>query len=111
MSRGAAQALDFIREGRVPVRLVVILRSSIADSKIRARVAFNEQPRISAVPLEKTDGMIRHARLDNESCEYLERREELRRTEVELIRQSEKVAAFRRSLPQGTPVQDYCFLL
>ncbi len=59
---------------------------------------------------EKTDGMIRHTRLDNESREYLERREELRRAEVELIRQSEKVAALRRSLPQATPVQDYCFL-
>lgn len=36
--------------------------------------------------LEKTDGMIRHTRLHNESREYLERREELRRAEVELIR-------------------------
>ena len=59
---------------------------------------------------EKTDGIIRHTRLTNESREYLERREELRRAEVELIRQSEKVAALRRSLPQGTPVQDYSFL-
>ena len=61
------------------------------------------------MPFEKTDGMIRHTRLQNESREYLERREELRRAEVELIRQSEKVAALRRSLPQGTPVQDYVF--
>ena len=61
------------------------------------------------MPFEKTDGMIRHTRL-NESREYLERREELRRAELELIRQSEKVAALRRSLPQGTPVQDYSFL-
>ena len=62
------------------------------------------------MPFEKTDGMIRHTRLNNESREYLERREELRRAEVELIRQSERVAALRRSLPQGTPVQDYSFL-
>jgi predicted dithiol-disulfide oxidoreductase (DUF899 family) len=62
------------------------------------------------MPHEKTDGMIRHTRLNNEPREYLERREELRRAEVELIRQSEKVAALRRSLPQGAPVQDYCFL-
>ncbi len=41
------------------------------------------------MPFEKTDGMIRHTRLSNESREYLERREELRRAEVELIRQSE----------------------
>src|SRR5688500_20228244 len=65
---------------------------------------------MGAMPHEKTDGMIRHTRLANESREYLERREELRRAEVELIRQSEKVAALRRSLPQGTAVQDYSFL-
>ena len=39
------------------------------------------------MPFEKLDGMIRHTRL-NESREYRERREELRRAEVELIRQS-----------------------
>ena len=59
---------------------------------------------------EKTDGMIRHTRLSNESREYLEKREELRLAEVELIRHSERVAALRRSLPQGTPVQNYVFL-
>jgi len=59
---------------------------------------------------DKTDGMILHTRLQNESREYRERREELRRAEVELSRQSEKVAALRRSLPQGTPVQDYRFV-
>ena len=62
------------------------------------------------MPFDKTDGMIRHTRLENESREYLERREELRRAEVELLLQSEKVAALRRSLPSGTPVQDYVFL-
>ena len=65
---------------------------------------------MSAMPFEKTDGMIRHTRLHDESREYLERREELRRAEVDLIHQIEKVAALRRSLPQGTPVQDYQFL-
>ena len=55
----------------------------------------------TTMPFEKTDGMIRHTRLPNESREYLERREELRRAELELIRQSERVAALRRSLPQG----------
>lgn len=60
--------------------------------------------------IEKTDGMIRHTRLENESREYLARREELRRAELDLIRQSEKVAALRRSLPQGAIVQDYSFL-
>ena len=42
--------------------------------------------------------------------EYASRREELRRAEVELMRQREKVAALRRRLPPGTPVQDYEFL-
>ena len=51
------------------------------------------------MPFEKTEGMIRHTRLSNESREYLERREELRLAELELIRQSEKVAPLRRALP------------
>jgi predicted dithiol-disulfide oxidoreductase (DUF899 family) len=59
---------------------------------------------------EKTDGRIRHTRLSNESRDYLEKREELRIAEVELLRQNERVAALRRSLPQGTPVQNYVFL-
>src|SRR6266496_2835417 len=54
--------------------------------------------------------MIRHTRLANESREYLDRREELRVAEMELIRQSERVAALRRGLPDATPVQDYVFL-
>jgi predicted dithiol-disulfide oxidoreductase (DUF899 family) len=59
---------------------------------------------------EKTDGMIRHTRLANESREYLEKREELRIAEMELIQHSERVAALRRALPAGTVVQDYVFL-
>ena len=62
------------------------------------------------MPHEKTDGMIRHTRLANESHEYLRKREELRLAEIELLQQSERVAALRRALPQGTPVQDYEFL-
>ena len=61
------------------------------------------------MPHEKTDGLIRHTRLSNESRDYLEKREELRLAEVELIRQSERVAALRRSLPPGAPVQNYVF--
>ena len=45
---------------------------------------------------EKTDGMIRHTRLPNESKAYLQKREELRLAEVELIRHSERVAALPR---------------
>lgn len=45
-----------------------------------------------------------------EPTEYAERREELRRAEVDLMRQSEEVAALRRRLPPGTPVEDYAFV-
>jgi predicted dithiol-disulfide oxidoreductase (DUF899 family) len=45
-----------------------------------------------------------------ESDDYTRRREELRRAEVELIEQRERVAALRRALPEGTVVDDYVFL-
>jgi predicted dithiol-disulfide oxidoreductase (DUF899 family) len=45
----------------------------------------------------------------NEPAEYAARREELRRAEVALMQQQEKVAALRRHLPEGTPVEDYQF--
>jgi predicted dithiol-disulfide oxidoreductase (DUF899 family) len=59
---------------------------------------------------EKTDGMIRHTRLLNESREYLQKREELRIAEAELLQHSERVAALRRALPEGTAIQNYVFL-
>ena len=45
-----------------------------------------------------------------ESDDYAKQREELRRAEVELIEQRERVAALRRALPEGTVVDDYVFL-
>ncbi|MGA5134839.1 DUF899 family protein [Streptomyces olivoreticuli] len=54
--------------------------------------------------------MLRHTRLPGESAEYLAAREELRLAEIELMRQREKVAAQRRALPQGAPVDDYVFV-
>ena len=54
--------------------------------------------------------MLRHTRLAGETAEYLAAREELRLAEIELMRQREKVAAQRRALPQGPPVDDYTFL-
>jgi predicted dithiol-disulfide oxidoreductase (DUF899 family) len=45
-----------------------------------------------------------------EPAEYAEPREQLRWAEVDLMRQSEEVAALRRRLPPGTPVEDYEFL-
>jgi predicted dithiol-disulfide oxidoreductase (DUF899 family) len=53
--------------------------------------------------------MFRQTNLLNESPEYLAKREELRVAEVELMRQRERVAAMRRALPAGAPVEDYVF--
>lgn len=52
---------------------------------------------------------MRYTRLPNESADYLARREELRRAEIELMRQGERVAALRRRLPEGAAVKDYVF--
>jgi predicted dithiol-disulfide oxidoreductase (DUF899 family) len=54
--------------------------------------------------------MLRHTRLDGESKVYLDAREELRQAEIELMRHQEEVAALRRALPPGPPVDDYVFL-
>ncbi|MEW2620632.1 DUF899 family protein [Streptomyces sp. NPDC048106] len=53
---------------------------------------------------------MRHTRLHGESAEYLAAREELRGAEIELMRQRERVAALRRSLPPGAEVGEYVFL-
>jgi predicted dithiol-disulfide oxidoreductase (DUF899 family) len=45
-----------------------------------------------------------------ESDEYVQRREELRRAEIALDEQRERVAALRRALPTGAAVDDYVFL-
>jgi predicted dithiol-disulfide oxidoreductase (DUF899 family) len=55
------------------------------------------------------DGTFRQTNLTNESSEYLAKREELRLAEIELMRQRERVAALRRNLPEGAPIQDYQF--
>lgn len=54
--------------------------------------------------------MLRHTRLAGETQEYLAAREELRLAEIDLMRQREKVAAQRRALPEGPPVDDYVFI-
>ncbi len=43
------------------------------------------------------------------SPEYAAQRDELGRAEIELMRQREHVAALRRDLPAGVPVEDYVF--
>src|SRR5437764_13250829 len=55
------------------------------------------------------DGTFRQTNLTNESSEYLAKREELRLAEIELMRQRERVAGLRRSLPKGAPIKDYQF--
>jgi predicted dithiol-disulfide oxidoreductase (DUF899 family) len=59
---------------------------------------------------EMIDGTFRQTNLQNESAEYLAKREELRHAEIELMNQRERVAELRRSLPPGAPIQDYEFL-
>jgi predicted dithiol-disulfide oxidoreductase (DUF899 family) len=61
------------------------------------------------VDRDKTDGLLRHTRLPNESREYLQQREELRLAEMEMFRNIERVAALRRGLPAGAEVTDYVF--
>jgi predicted dithiol-disulfide oxidoreductase (DUF899 family) len=58
---------------------------------------------------EKTNGMLRHTRLENEPQEYLQQREELRKAEMDMFRSIERVAALRRALPAGAEVVDYVF--
>jgi len=53
--------------------------------------------------------MVEFTRL-SESGEYTQRREELRRAEIELIEHRERVAAMRRTLPDGPRVDDYVFV-
>ena len=58
---------------------------------------------------ETIDGSFRQTNLVNESPEYLAKREELRRAEIDLMRQRERVAELRRHLPAGAVVEDYVF--
>ena len=58
---------------------------------------------------EMIDGKLRHTRLQNESDQYIAKREELRLAEIELMSQRERVAELRRRLPAGAVVQDYVF--
>jgi len=59
---------------------------------------------------EMIDGTFRQTNLQNESPEYLAKREELRLAEIELLNTRERVAALRRELPKGATIQDYEFI-
>jgi predicted dithiol-disulfide oxidoreductase (DUF899 family) len=59
---------------------------------------------------ETIDGTFRQTNLTNESAEYLAKREEVRRAEIELMRARERVAELRRALPKGAEIRDYEFL-
>lgn len=52
---------------------------------------------------------MRFTNLALESDKYLEAREELRRAEIELMRQRERVAEMRRQLPEGPVLSAYAF--
>jgi predicted dithiol-disulfide oxidoreductase (DUF899 family) len=57
--------------------------------------------------LRQINGILRQTNLPNESEEYLLKRDELRRAEIDLRRQRERVAELRRQVPQGPAVEDY----
>jgi predicted dithiol-disulfide oxidoreductase (DUF899 family) len=59
--------------------------------------------------IDTTNGTLQLTRLNNESADYVAKREELRLAEIESMRQRERVAAMRRRLPPGPIVEDYVF--
>jgi predicted dithiol-disulfide oxidoreductase (DUF899 family) len=59
--------------------------------------------------LREINGILRQTNLPNESEEYLLKRDELRRAEIDLTNRRERVAELRRQLPQGPAVEDYVF--
>jgi len=59
---------------------------------------------------ETINGTFRQTNLPNESGDYLDKREELRLAEIELMRQRERVAELRRDLPPGPALEDYKFI-
>jgi predicted dithiol-disulfide oxidoreductase (DUF899 family) len=59
---------------------------------------------------EMIEGTYRQTNLQNESPEYLAKREELRLAEIELMKQRERCAELRRGLPEGATIRDYEFL-
>jgi len=59
--------------------------------------------------LREINGILRQTNLPNESEEYLLKRDGLRRAEIDLRNQRERVAELRRQLPKGPAVEDYVF--
>ena len=58
---------------------------------------------------QKNRATPKQTNLQNESADYLSKREELLTAETELMRQRERVAELRRQLPEGAIVKDYIF--
>jgi predicted dithiol-disulfide oxidoreductase (DUF899 family) len=56
---------------------------------------------------ETIDGIYRQTNLTNESPGYLDAGEELRKAEIDLMRQRERVAELRRALPEDAVIEDY----
>src|SRR6202451_591416 len=62
---------------------------------------------VNKVVNSTVDGTFRQTNLTSESAEYLEKREQLRLAEIELMKQRERVAELRRHLPEGATLEDY----
>ena len=52
---------------------------------------------------------MKQTNLQNESAEYVSKRDELRLAEIESTQERERVAELRRQLPEGAIIQDYVF--
>jgi predicted dithiol-disulfide oxidoreductase (DUF899 family) len=64
---------------------------------------------VRLVRVEASKGRCTGVTRLTESSEYVLQREALRRAELELMRQCERVAALRRELPTGVALEDYVF--
>src|SRR5215467_4692878 len=80
----------------------------VAHSRPR-RLVCNQTVARHTTSQEDRPLMQQYTRLASETAEYRARREELQQAEIQLMQQRERVAAMRRSLPQGAVVQDYVF--
>src|ERR1700687_2973201 len=63
----------------------------------------------SVATLSVRGNAVEFTRLANQSADYVASRETLRRAEIDLMRQRERVAEMRRQLPAGAVLDDYAF--
>ena len=108
--------IDFWGTGRNPFK-ISLLTGINANARYFIQSLLTVSGRKCDFPCRRNEtmtyevlkGTFRLTNLENESPEYLAKREELRLAEIDLMRRREDVAALRRALPPGPTVQDYVF--